>query len=212
MDQTDQSPDADALQVRLPVVRDALATLGGQTVHKAYAGYIAILRAATLAQSLGPLTVSFKTFFDTYFAVAGSTARWPYYLPFGNAGDLSGRFFNRNVAGSYAPSSIRPVNPMRQLANIESSSSGVTFELFGDHGSTAASLLGGGTIPGASLAAFLYRDFAFELGSKPSDLYALFRLEFGFPFENGSIAFDEIFRDNTADLGLEVFEPVRDIQ
>ena len=151
--------------------------------------------------------MSFKSFFDSYFAVAGSTTRWPYYVPFGNAGDLGGRFFNRNVAGSYAPSSIRPVNPLRQLAAIDSSSSGVTFKLFGDHAATAAALLAGATIPGASLAAFLYRDFAFSLGSIPSDLYALFKLDFGFAFEGGSVAFDDIFRDDTEDLGPEVFEP-----
>ena len=206
MEQTDLNQSAGVLQIRLPVVQKAIATLGSRTVQKAYAGYIAILRAAAVAKSLGPLTVSFKSFFDTYFSVAGSTTRWPYYVPFGNAGDISGRFFNRNVAGSYAPSSIRPVNPLRQLATIDSSSSGVTFELLDNHASTAAALLHGETIPGASLAAYLYRDFAFETGTAPAELYEAFKSEFGFAFLHGGLPFEAIFRDDTADLGEQVFE------
>jgi len=152
--------------------------------------------------------VPFKLFFDTYFSVAGSTSKWPYYVPFGNAGDLSGRFFNRNVAGSYAPSSIRPVSPLRQLTAIDSSSSGVTFELLGDHAATAITILRGETIPGASLAAYLYRDFAFEAEALPSDLYARFKRDFGFAFIHGGPSFEEVFKDNTSDLGFQVFEAV----
>lgn len=193
--------------IRTEVVRNGLQKLGAQTVHKAFGGYLPILRAATQAQSMGPLTVGFKHFFDTHFAVAGSTTKWPYYVPFGAAGDLSGRFFNRNVAGSYAPSSIRPVNPLRRMTSIDATPAGVTFELMDDHADIAAELLKGDTVPGASLAAYLYRDFAMAPGSSPSDLYRHFKLEFGFAFVGSRKRFEDVFHDDTDDLGLAVFEP-----
>lgn len=196
------------LVLKVPVVRDALRRLGERRIHEHFAGYMAILRTATQLRSMGPFRVPFKEFFDTYYAVAGSTPKLPYYVPFGRSADESSRFYNPNVAGSYAPSSLRPVSPLRQLTVIDNPSSGVTFELVEDHATIALTLLGNEPIPGASLAAYLYRDFAFESPTVPDQLYRTLRRDFGFAFEGQPVGFSKLFFDDTKVVGTDIFESI----
>jgi hypothetical protein len=164
---------------------------------------LVLLGAANDAGRLDNLRPDFKGFFDSFFAIGGSPAKWPYYVPFGSAGKPEEKFFNRNVAGSYAPSSIRPVNPLRKLASLEATPKGHLFSLVPQHAEVAQQMLHGAIIPGASLAAYLYRDYGFESAGTPDpgELYRCLRSDFGFAFSSGTISFEQIFADDTTELG-----------
>lgn len=157
-------------------------------------------------ESLGPLHVSFADFFDRYYLVAGSTAKAPYLLPVNDRGDVQHGYQNPNVAGSYAPSSLRPTHPLHSLCAVEPAPSGVTFTLVDNHGAVALHLMKTQPLLGASLAAYLYRDFAFTSGSSRKDLYQALKAQFGFAFEDGPVPFEAVFLDDTNDLGPDIFE------
>lgn len=169
------------------------------------AGYLAVLHTATRHGS-GPLRVPFADFFDAYFLVSGSPANYPYLLPFSERADLSQQYQNPNVAGSYAPSSLRSVHPLHSLCSVEPAASGVTFTLVPDHGKIALRILKDGPLPAASLAAYLYRDYAFAPDAVRDDLYRLFESDFGSAFIEGPVKFGEVFLDDAADLGPDIFE------
>lgn len=82
----------------------------------------------------------------------------------------------------------------------------MTFTLVDNHGVVALQLLKAQPLLGASLAAYLYRDFAFTIGSSRQDLYQALEAQFGFAFENGPVPFEAVFLDDTEDLGPDVFE------
>ncbi|MEN5051352.1 hypothetical protein [Brevundimonas naejangsanensis] len=170
------------------------------------AGYLPVLDEAARQESLGPLHVSFTEFFDRFYLVAGSTAKAPYLLPVNDRGEVQHGYQNPNVAGSYAPSSLRPTHPLHSLCAVEPASSGVTFTLVANHGEIALQLLKTQPLLGASLAAYLYRDFAFTPGSSRQDLYQALKAQFGFAFKDGVTPFEAVFLDNTNDLGTEIFE------
>ena len=165
-----------------------------------------LLHEAGQVQSRDDLRPNFKGFFERYFAVAGAPYKYPYYLPFGPVGNPAERFFNRNVAGSYAQSSIRAVNPLRRIATIETTPTGPVWDLNPEHAAVAHQLLEGRTLPAASLAAYLYRDFSFSGAPTPGDLYLTLQADFGFAFPSEGVGFGDVFTDDTIDLGPNPFE------
>lgn len=104
-------------------------------------------------------------------------------MPFGEQGQsLATVWFNSNVAGSYAPSSIRSQSPMRQVSAFSGERRSVEFSLIANHSDGAKTyMLFGGTVSAAALAVFLYRDYSFR-GENPSlsDIVSIFRDEFGY--------------------------------
>jgi hypothetical protein len=85
---------------------------------------------------------------------------------------------NENVAGSYAPSSLRPEQPFRQVVNIQ----GRQYSLPSDHARRAFEhLLYSKPVQAADLAVILYRDFGL-LGDllTVDDLIGIFAYEFGY--------------------------------
>ena len=103
----------------------------------------------------------------------------PYIKPFTEQkASTKNLWLNENVAGSYAPSSLRPGQPFRQVVKIE----GRKYSLFPDHGQRAFEhLLYSTPIQAADLAVVLYRDLGL-LGDPPSieDLVGVFAYEFGY--------------------------------
>ena len=100
----------------LPRVRQALTTLVDLHAHRSFAGYLCVLNAAGLAQRTDELRPDFRAFFDRFFRIGAAPQNKPYAVPFTkNAKTI---LFNANVAGSYAPSSIRPVSPLHSVMTI----------------------------------------------------------------------------------------------
>lgn len=120
-------------------------------------GYLAIREAARIAGTTTGLSVDFRDFFERYLRHGAEPGKTPYLKPFG------GPFHNRNVAGSYASSSLRQgVAPLLKVASI--SGIGTTlFNLVPNHTQLAKEhLLGGKRLSLPALAVFLYRDHLFE--------------------------------------------------
>lgn len=104
------------------------------------------------------LKVNFREFYDDYLKVGLAPEERPYLLPF-VMGRGEAQLFNKNVAGSYAPSSVREVAPIRDVLEFEGSGSNVVHRLKGNHERLAlAALVSGQRIPLDSLAVFLFRD------------------------------------------------------
>ncbi len=104
------------------------------------------------------------SFYNDYLIVGGAPKNKPYLQPLRSRG-RGAQLFNKNIAGSFAPSSIRPGKALSKVVKLVDHSStgekggGVEYVLVDDHADTVLSeMLTGNRILGASLAAFLFRD------------------------------------------------------
>ena len=108
------------------------------------------------------LRPSFKSFFEEYFAVGGAPPQFPYLQPFSESGK-GARPFNKNIAGSYAPSSLRGVAPLLKLVEVTGRGHGATYNLASWHEEIALKELALGLrVPVQSLATFMFRDYSIQ--------------------------------------------------
>jgi hypothetical protein len=166
------------------VVANALRNLRRQRIHRTFVGYLCIRRwSAARHDSDTKLKPDFREFFDTFLRLPGAPDRKPYVIPFCEETPTAANlWFNDNVAGSYAPSSLRPVSPLHQVVTVEGQGRNATYSLKPRHYELARThLCFGQKILAGSLAAFLYRDYAVN-SARPSvaDVVAIFRTEFGY--------------------------------
>ncbi|MBR8078570.1 hypothetical protein [Burkholderia cenocepacia] len=177
------SPSHNLWQLNESAVRASLDLLCKTRIHPAFAGYLCLKHASRSAGAVSGLRPNFRSFFDTFLAVPGGPPKKPYVMPFAEQGQGIGTlWFNSNVAGSYAPSSIRAQSPMRQVSVFSGERRSVQFSLIANHSDGAKTyMLFGGTVSAAALAIFLYRDYSFR-GESPSlvDLTSIFREDFGY--------------------------------
>jgi hypothetical protein len=178
--------------IRKQIVAESLARLRGQQTHTLFAGYLCLLRCATRRGRLEDLRPDFKHFFEEFFKVANHPLGAPYIKPFTEKpASTKNLWLNENVAGSYAPSSLRPGQPFRRVVNIE----GKKYSLPPDHAQRALKhLLNSTPVQAADLAVVLYRDFGL-LGNSVTveDLINIFAYEFGYADGPGAKP-DENFR------------------
>ena len=124
------------------------------------------------------------TFFQTFFLVGNHPLGAPYIKPFTEQkASNKSLWLNENVAGSYAPSSLRPDQPFRQVVSIQEKK----YSLPPDHAQRAFEhLLYSIPVQVADLAVVLYRDFGL-LGDSftINDLINVFSYEFGYSDESG---------------------------
>ena len=165
-------------------VRRSLDALKNLKIHRTFAGYLCLREAARSAGRRTRLKPDFAGFFDRYLKVGDASSTAPYAVPFNDRG--SELWFNRNVAGSYAPSSLRDVSPLRQVADIFGSGAKHAFSLKEDDAKLCfVNLLHKQRVPVLPLSAYLFRDYAIETeegesAPTPDDLITLFRGQFGF--------------------------------
>lgn len=166
--------------VTVNAVREAVIDLRKRKLHPNLAGYLCVkrdVRSSAAGQLVKP---KFKGFFDEFLAVPAGNG--PYLVPFKETGSLdSSPWFNGNVAGSYAPSSLRDGGTFLKVCAVDRETS--QFSLRENHAQLALSHLAASQkIPVMPLAVFLYRDFMFEAPTLPSteQLIAAFRDEFGY--------------------------------
>lgn len=172
-------------------------------IHEHFAGYIAILRAIKNNRSLPVRSADITEFHDRYLRVLGASEKAPYVRPFKSRGHGI-ETFNANVAGSYAPSSLRSKGKLIDVIEVNGERRGAIYSLRDNHASQALDrLLNAKKVPVGALAAFLYRDYGFRL-TKPEvpSVVRLFREEFGLSPDNPAEQkiYEMLFSDDLADF------------
>lgn len=166
--------------LRKPIVARSLERLRQRKIHPLFAGYLHLQRLAKSTGRLKKLTPDFVAFFKEFFFVKDHPIGTPYIKPFTNqrASDKN-LWLNENVAGSYAPSSLRPGQPFGKVVQVDQDK---TYTLPHDHPKRALKyLLNGEPISAPDLSAFLFRDFGLlEDNPTTDDLLDVFAVEFGY--------------------------------
>ena len=164
-------------------VAQSLNNLRRLGIHRNTIMYLCIKWNATRQKTTENLKIDFREFFDRFLTVRDSPndrLHKPYILPFESSDAKI--WLNRNLAGSFAPSSIRPENPVNTVMAMNGSGSKVTYTLKQNHSLYAFNnLLNSVKIPALDLAIFLYRDFGFNTNEMNADkLLTIFKSEFGY--------------------------------
>jgi len=145
--------------VSVAAAKLAVAKLTSIKVHPHFSGYLAAVAAAAEAGRQDKLKINFQQFYNNYLLVDGAPSDKPYLQPFSESTKQAPQLFNKNVAGSYAPSSLRSVAPIRTVVEFKGARQRVTHTLRENHeGIALKELAGPKRIPVHSLATFLFRD------------------------------------------------------
>jgi hypothetical protein len=185
--------------IRKRIVANSLARLREQKTHTFFAGYLYLQQRASQLGRLDDLRPDFLSFFKKFYLVDNHPLGAPYIKPFTEQ-KPSGRnlWLNKNVAGSYAPASLRPDQPFRKVVSID----GKKYSLPLNHAERALQyLLYNTRIQVADLATFLYRDFGFTDPFTVNDLIDVFAYEFGYANKPGArinANFQKLFSRDTA--------------
>jgi hypothetical protein len=187
-------------------VERCLHRLIQEPIHRMFPGYLCLQQQAASEGRRTQLTFPYNEFFDDYLRVREDSDR-PYYVPFTQAQNpsLEELWYNSNVSGTYAPSSLRSTAPLMQIAEIEEAGHNSKWGIAKHHWELARhNLCDGGQVPIESLAAYLFRDYAIEADS-PSvyTLIETFNEEFGYEFGGG--AFSHLYRTGDSEIGTDSF-------
>lgn len=190
------------------VVQDCLHRLIGESIHRMFPGYLCLQQQAGLENRTTGLSFPYNEFFDDYLRIEDADPDKPYFVPFTQSGEpsLDTLWNNKNVAGTYAPSSLRPTAPLMKIIEIEESGYNSKWGIEDRHWQLARHhLCSGNQIPVESLATYLLRDYAFEV-DEPSafTLVETFTEEFGYEF--GGKAFSHLYRTSDSNISENSFE------
>lgn len=165
------------------------------------------MRSASIGGAVKP---KFKSFFDEFLMVPDGGS--PYLVPFRETGSLdSSPWFNGNVAGSYAPSSLRDGGTFLKVCSVDRKTG--LFSLKDHHAQLALNYLAlSQKIPTVALATFFYRDVIFQASETPTanELIEVFRDEFGYRKSNANEAkqYSMLFSDENT-LSGALFEEIQ---
>lgn len=181
-------------------VRKAISRLEYRFIHQHFAGYLAILRAKR-QHSASPVHMSdILEFHDRYLRAADAPDEAPYVRPFTQGHGL--QQMNRNVAGSYAPSSVRENGKIGKVMSVLGSGRDATYDVRANHATIALDIfLQNQKAPAASMAGFIYRDYGFKMDTRSmSSVVKLFRDEFGMraSLPDERAIFDTLFVDDSS--------------
>jgi hypothetical protein len=192
-----------------------ISHLRDRAIHRQFAGYLCICEAATLARKKEELKPAFRRFFNRFLLVGSPPHGTPYLIPFNESGGVHANvWLNSNVAGSYAPSSIRSQAPLRRVVDTFGTSKQATFTLRENHEESCLEyLLFNQPIDPLALAGFLFRDHSFSIKAEESmsteilinSLYSL--LGFGEGGFDRGVIFEEHDVDLQDAFSFSNFEP-----
>lgn len=189
-----------SLVIKKEFILKSLNYLRNQTIHPLFVGYLHLQRRSGELDRLIDLQPDFLSYYKEFFYIEGHPLGTPYIRVFTDKpASQSNLWLNANVAGSYAPSSLRPNQPFRKVIKIESK----TYSLPDDHAAAAyKNLMYENKIDPFYFAAFIYRDFCFNKEDlSVSDLVDVFRQDFGYTNEQHSRSnFEQIFKMDTKPL------------
>lgn len=197
----DQIDFTNQFVVTVPFAKKCLDYLRKQSIHRQFVAYMFICEAAALAGRNDGLKPSYKKFFHRFLKVGGASEELPYLVPFSESGRVEADvWFNKNIAGSYAPSSIRPQAPLRRVVDIFGANRNATYSLKESHEELCLEhLLFGVPIDALALAGFLFRDHAF-MGQPPSPEDLVYELHKLLNFTPGNFDPSKIFSASSKDL------------
>ncbi len=193
----------DGLQVlTLQIVKAGIDALQKLPIHNHFPAYLHLRQCGISAGSFDGIEPDWNEVGEL-LKMPGGPPKKPNYRPFSSrtVHDPSGYWFNRNLAGSYAPSSLRSTS--RFMLN----DSGDGFALPENHAEQVrVLLLKGNKVPAWALAAFYLRNYGFVFDGTGGyrELIDAFRGEFLFATGGD---FDILFEDTDPLLSLEWFEP-----
>ena len=177
--------------IKKNIVSRSFLRLRETRIHTLFPGYLCLQRQTAILERLENLQPDFRGFYNKYFRVGNSPLGFPYIKPFIEHNPNSKNLWlNENVAGSYAPSSLRSDQPFRKVVKIEKKE----YSLPKDHSAKALRyLLFNSKVSVIDLAILLYRDYGF-VDDKFSilDLIEVFSYEFGYSQE-GNVEFSDDF-------------------
>lgn len=164
----------------VPVWRaaESVEVLLGQSIHQWFPGYLHLKRQSMLQGTSVGVEPNFAELHDVLY-VPGGPAKKPHLRPFWKgARNAHQEWMGENLAGSYAPSSIREA--VQKVLDVDAQRRYVFKD---DHAQLALeTFLEGQRVPALPLAAFLFRDYgiASRLESDVATLIAIFKREYGY--------------------------------
>jgi hypothetical protein len=188
------------LQVK--TVQQAVRRLIGRPTHEFYPGYLHLRQQAARGGGLHHVRPEW-TQLGHLLEVPGAPPTKPYLKPFKST-SREDRYYwwNSNIPGSYAPSSLRPV-PLKVVGvNADG-----TYTLPPDHAERALEhLLFGTPLAATDVAAFLLRDHGFVATTEPTadDLVDVFRREFGLADDDEFATVYTVDADDFEAVGFEL--------
>ncbi len=199
-----------SMVLRPEIVAGAVQRLRQRKVHTLFPGYLHLQQRAGVLGRLDDLQPDFLSFFKQFFEVRDHPLGSPFIKPFTELRPSARNLWlNENVAGSYAPSSLRTGKPFRAVVDLE----GRRYSLPPDHASRALKhLLYGEQLSILDVAIFLYRDYGIT-AKQPTvwHIVDVFTYEFGYvanPGDGTNQSFRTLFwHDTTQEGGAEWFVP-----
>lgn len=192
--------------LRPSIVKVAIRNLIERPVHRMFPGYLSLKQQEGIHNREDDLPFPYTEFFNQYFRVPGGDK--PYLVPFSpleNVSDAS-LWIDDHVAGTYAPSSLRVDSPFTKVVEVEESGHNSRWRLQPSHWKLARHhLCEGQTIPAESLAAFLFRDYAFEV-EDPSAYTLIQTFEEEFGYEIGGEQFTTLYHTGDTNINQDSFE------
>ncbi len=184
MAEKEQPDDRPFYVFTVEAIQRSFETLKRIKSHEHFPGYLAILRALKRSGEEVARSADIVEFYDRYLRVEDAPPTNPYIQPFRSRYKGGSLLFNRNVAGSYAPSSLRQ-GSFSDVVEVEGDRRNATYRLRDDHASLASQrLLNGDKLPVGALATFLYRDYGLRLEApEPQRVIGLFQHEFGLSYD-----------------------------
>lgn len=185
-------------------VRESFWDLVDLPIHRLFPGYLCLRREAGQEGRTSDLNFDYNEFFDGFFKMR--SGKKPYLVPFTveNTSETE-LWFNKNVAGTYAPSSLRTTTPLLQVMNFEKDGRISRWKLLENHAELAREhLCNGEYIPVEALAAYLFRDHGFEVEQPSADtLVQAFCEEFVYDPDDDE--FTDLYSTGTTSITNEDF-------
>ena len=189
--------------VNVDAVKKALTTLANVRSHEHFPGYLALLRDRYKSNSATNSETIVK-FYKDFLYVSDAPDNRPFLRPFRSRGVGNPITLNQsNVAGSYAPSSIRNNGPLSKIIKIKNTAGTTNYELLSEHWKIVLTeMLSGHKLPIISTAIFILRDYAFQIPKQNiEDLISIFRIEFSISkaTKDGDDIYEALFYDDSSE-------------
>ena len=205
------SPIATALPwvASLSSVQDAVARLLARRTHQHFIGYLYVRKIAGESGLEAPVKPKWASL-DEYLRVEGGPHNRPLLRPFWHGQrNAHQEWMNENLAGSFAPSSIRtsPTNPLSSVVTIDPEGN---YTLRNNHAENALQhLLLGQPMSVVPLALFLYRNRGIWSTDSPTIeiLVQCFRDDFGYSSADHDQEFRTLYSLDPSWSG-DIFEPL----
>ncbi|QQZ55280.1 hypothetical protein IFE09_17895 [Streptomyces microflavus] len=184
--------------LRIDVVQQAIKDLQAMHIHENFVVYLHVTRqggkmgGGGSPKQLTGIAPDWSGEVQEWLDVPEGPPSKPHFVPFSSRGSDPARFWKgSNLAGSYAPSSLRSMNslfvgPDRTYRLPATPTGGV------DASKLKESLLGTSVVPAWAVATFIYRNRAFMASSEPSggELLEVFGEDFSLAEEERATLFE----------------------